>query len=1288
MMKTPECHEENWTEEQHEAISVRGKNILVTAGAGSGKTRVLVERLLRRITDHQNPIDLDRLLIVTFTKAAASEMKQRIGIALEKALQENPRSQTLHRQLLLLNRATITTVHSFCLDVIRRYYYLKELDPSFRVLDEAAAELLRQEILEETLDEYYDSQQPESSFYRLVEAYSSERGDQALQSLILRLYSFARSHPFPSQWLQQQRDAFISGSSLCHAQNPWLEILLDDCRVELQMIVEFIEEGIQIAHSPGGPAPYLETLHEELEMLREMRDASHRSWDELFVLMQQNPFGRLKPCRGDAYDADLKARVSQIRERAKEDFYKLKNSYFSCSLQDRLAELKRLGPLLNSLIELVEIFSCRYTEAKKEKGVADFSDLEHFALQILNRSESPPGTLSPSSAALEYRNFFAEIMVDEYQDINQVQEAILTLIASPKPHGNLFMVGDVKQSIYRFRLAEPELFLQKEHLYSRSSSAGCCIHLNKNFRSRKEILEGINFLFSRIMDEAVGEIGYDDRTRLHYGGLYPPHTADEYQDNSIDFLLIHRFQNERPEEKTPGESEEEPEGEAEQNDDQEEWEAASLEGRLIAQKIKQLLGETNSRPFMLYDRKKKFSRGVAYRDIAVLLRSAKNYAPAILEELQQAGIPACAELGGGFFDAVEVKVMLSLLAVIDNPFQDLPLAAVLRSPILGFKGEELALIRTASPSTSFFGALQAASGQELIPAPRRKELQQFLQNLERWQEQAVRGSIVDLIRQIYRETGYYSLVGGMPGGRQRQANLRALYDRARLYEASSPRGLFRFLNFIEKLKDRGEDLEAARALGEQENVVRILTVHKSKGLEFPVVFLAGINRAFNKKDLSHHFLLHKELGFGPKYIDTENRLIYPTLPWLAIKKRLHAELLAEEMRILYVAMTRAEEKLILVATVKNLEGELLRWKTASRPGAQFLPEYFRARAKCFLDWIGPAIACHPKLERLQETTGLPGDAACAGNNGILSWNVFIYTSSEIVSHADSRETEAFQDVVKERQEYLNKIYRMEPLPLSGGETAAAGISKYLSWQYPYLWAAERYAKVSVSELPKLRAAGLAGNEGEFAPETWGQEPFIYLNKRPRFLEEDKLTAAERGTAYHTVMQHLKLIPPLHTEAIRQQLQQLLSGKYLNLKEYNAVDPELIAAFFATSPGKRLVQAYPSLIWRELPFTLALPANEIYGFEGKTCRPEAGLEIEQQKEPVLIQGVIDCLFMENNAFVLIDYKTGIAPEFEADEARLRYSRQLYYYSLAIEKIWRKPVSEKYLYFFDSGQLLQL
>jgi len=1293
---------EKWTGEQQEAISLRGKDTLVTAGAGSGKTRVLVERLLRRITDPQNPVDLDRLLVVTFTKAAASEMKQRIGIALEKALQDNPRSQNLHRQLLLLNRATITTVHSFCLDVIRRYYYLENLDPSFRVLDETAAELLRQEILEEILDEYYDNHKPGSSFYRLVEAFSNDRGDQALQLLVMRLYSFARSHPFPGLWLQQKQDIFRPGFTAHGAELPWVELLLNECREELQMIVEFLEESMRIASLPGGPAPYLETLSAELKVLEKMREASHRSWEELFVAMQKNPFGRLKPCRGDAYDMELKEQASRIRERARKDLSKMRESYFQRSLADQLAELESFTPLLTSLVELIEDFSSRYLQAKKEKGVADFSDLEHFALQILNQADNSTGTLSPSRAALEYRHYFSEILVDEYQDINQVQEAILELIASPEPHGNRFMVGDVKQSIYRFRLADPDLFLQKQQRYSEDHSGGRCIHLNRNFRSRKEILAGINFLFSRIMDETVGEISYDGAARLRYGGLYPLPEAAAPSDRSINFLLIHRSgssdgQGKREFAEVNGEEEGENETDRQDNQD-EEWETASLEGQLIVRKIKKLLGEENSRPLMLYDRKTNCRKKVTYRDIVILLRSARNYAPAILEELRQAGIPAYAELGGGFFDAVEVQVMLSLLAVVDNPFQDLPLVAVLRSPILGLTAEELALIRTAAPSGRFFAALLSGSALEELSQPRREEVQRFLHYLECWQKSAVRGSLADLIRQIYRETGYYDLVGGMPGGKQRQANLRALYDRAGLYEASSSRGLFRFLKFVEKLKDRGEDLEAARILGEQENVVRILTVHKSKGLEFPVVFLAGLNRSFNKKDLNHHFLLHKELGFGPKYIDTENRLIYPTIPWFALKKRLHAELLAEEMRILYVAMTRAEEKLLLVGTVNNLEKEFLRWEIASRSDSQFLPTYFRARAKSYLDWVGPALFRHPDLAGLRKTAeeppeSLPPREKEGERSAISSWHVSFYASSEIIARAAEKTTEKpHEEQEKEREKYLSKIFRMEALPFDREEKKTAEVFRRLSWRYPRQWSTMRYAKVSVSELPKLSLAGLTGSEGNFSPLETGEKSFpVYLKRRPRFLEERELSGAERGTAYHTALQHLELIPPLNTETIRQQLEKLQLKEFLTPKEYDAVDPALLAGFFKTPLGKRIVRAFPSDLWRELPFTLVLPAGEIYHFEnGEINQPaeKPAWDSHSREDFVLIQGVIDCLFRENNELILIDFKTGNASGLEKEERRQHYFRQLSYYALAIERIWGKKVREKYLYFLDGGELLEL
>ncbi len=1292
MKKVPDLQSygEKWTVEQKEAIFLQGKDILVTAGAGSGKTRVLVERLLNRITDRENPVDLDRLLVVTFTKAAASEMKQRIGIALEKALQHNPRSQNLQRQLLLLNRATITTVHSFCLDVIRRYYYLKNLDPSFRVLDETAAELLRQEILEEILDEYYDTQNADSGFYRLVDAYSSDRGDQALQHLVMRVYSFAKSHPFPGLWLQKKRDVFRT--EFAGARNYWIEPLMAEFREELEMITEFLKESIRIASAPGGPTPYLDTLSEEINLLREIKDASHCSWDKLFETIQQNPFGRLKPCRGEAYDPEMKGQALSIRERAKKDLLQMKNRYFQRSLDDQLKELEVFAPLLASLVELVEIFDARYLQAKKERGVADFSDLEHFALQILTDEECLPGMLTPSRAALEYRQYFAEIMVDEYQDINQVQEAILELISLPEPRGNRFMVGDVKQSIYRFRLAEPELFLKKQRTYTEEFSGGRCIHLHKNFRSRKEILAGINFLFSRIMDETVGEIEYDDSARLHYGGLYPD--VDESRDRCIDLLLIHRSQpgNEEQKNELAEGSEDDEQNGANLTDsqDDEEWENASLEGQLIAQRIKRLLGEESGCPLNLYNRKSNSWRKVTYRDIAILLRSTKNFAPAILDELKRAGIPAYAELGSGFFDAVEIKVMLSLLAIVDNPFQDLPLVAVLRSPILGLKAEELALIRTAAPSGSFFDALISDAALEALHQDRREKLQSFLHNLERWQQVAVRVPLVDLIRQIYRETGYYDLVGGMPGGKQRQANLRALFDRARLYEASSARGLFRFLSFVEKLKGRGEDLEAASILGEQENVVRILTVHKSKGLEFPVVFLAGLNRSFNQKDLHHSFLLHKELGFGPKYIDTEKRFIYPTLPWFALKKRLHAELLAEEMRILYVAMTRAEEKLILLATVNNLEEKLGQWDISSRSASQFLPTYFRSRTKSCLDWIGPALFCHPGFERMRKKAGKPlSSFHRETGSGISSWNVFFFTAVQIIAHAahsGKRTTEHSREKEKDHEKYLHKISRLETLLSQGDENLSVEVSKRLSWRYPRQWSTTHYAKVSVSELPKLNLAGLNGKDNYFAPgKEWGQSVLTFFRRRPGFLEEIKLTPAERGIAYHTAMQHLKLNEPLNEKTIRQQLKNMLSAGHLDTREHDAVDPLLIAEFFATSLGKRLISAFPSHLWRELPFTLVLPAEELY--DEKTNLEGTRTAQGNEDDFVLVQGVIDCLFRENDRLVLIDFKTGNAFGLEKEKLRHQYFQQLYYYSLAIERIWKAKVREKYLYFFDGGSLLE-
>ncbi|RJX28012.1 MAG: helicase-exonuclease AddAB subunit AddA [Dethiobacter sp.] len=1279
----------NWTEEQWQAITCRGKNTLVTAGAGSGKTRVLVERVLQLITEGNNPVEIDRLLVVTFTTTAAAEMKQRIGGALEKAIKENPRLPHLRRQLLLLNKASISTVHSFCLEVIRRYYYLRNLDPSFRILEETEAELLRQEIMEEILEEYYESQEADSPFYRLVEVYSTDRGDQALQMLVQRLYLFSRSHLQPAAWLRAQAGTFMVKDAEELEQTSWVKELLLDCRLQLENFIERMQEALQIACRLGGPVPYVENLEEELKALQVMREASFHSWGELFDAMQAPVFGRLRACRGNEYDPLIKEKVAKSREACKQELRRLKEELFQRSLEEQAAELKLLAPLLDILVELVLAFEGRYRQAKEEKGAADFSDLEHYALQILSRPDAAPGSLEPSEAALEYRKQFSEVLVDEYQDINQVQEAILRLVSLPEPGGNLFMVGDVKQSIYRFRLAEPELFLYKLRAYTCGLFPGMCIALTHNFRSRREILAGVNFLFSQIMDETVGEIEYDRRAWLHYGASYPPVPQEGPRDSfAVEALLI-SSSGETVCEDGAADNDEEvrdafssgegfaAEGETEdplQEAEEEELEKASLEGRLIAQKIKGLMGENGEEPFRILDGRTNKQRPVTYRDMVILLRSARNWAMPVLEELRRAGIPAYAELSTGYFAATEVEVMLSLLRIIDNPFQEIPLAAVLRSPLLGLTAEELALLRMEAPGANYYEALQSyCAGAEDDGDPLRKKLENFLRDLCRWQDEARQGSLAGLIWQVYSDTGYYDLVGGMPGGNQRQANLRALYDRARQYEATSLRGLFRFLRFMERIKERGGDLGAARALGEQENVVRIITVHKSKGLEFPVVFVAGLARQFNMQDLREDFLLHKELGFGPKFVDTERRLVYPTLPWLALKKRLLRELLAEEMRILYVALTRAREKLILIATVHDLAKEVQKWEPPARGKELLFPAYYRARGKSYLNWIGPALLRHPRAVVLREMPGIAAALPCLEEKEPSSWRVQVLSFREAAGGAGLVKEEG------EGRKWREQVARLEPVPV--GRRWAEEIARRLSWRYPHQAAESHFAKMSVSELKKLLAAGLGGEDAAEAP--WFKF-FPGTGLRPRFLGESSLTAAERGTAYHAVMQHLRLEPPPDAGDIRCQLEEMAARGHLTPQEKEAVDPESIAAFFQTPLGQRITGALR--VRREVAFSLALPAAGVYpDWPGDREDRKNSLQGEDQ---VLIQGVIDCLAWEDDGLLLVDYKTDNTAGLEDETLKNRYRLQLDLYSRAVELIWNVKVKGKYLYFFDNRQVVAL
>ncbi|GIP39596.1 ATP-dependent helicase/nuclease subunit A [Paenibacillus sp. J31TS4] len=1298
-----------WTDGQWEAIARRGSNILVAAAAGSGKTAVLVERIIRRVSDEREPVDVDRLLVATFTKAAASEMRERIREALEKALYAKPDSAHLRRQLALLGRASITTLHSFCLEVIQRYYQMIRLDPGFRIANETETDMLRQDVLEELFEEYYTNADAASPFWTLLEWFGGERSDEALFRLVLRLHDASQSHPDPAGWLQEMAGLFDP-----EGERPslWFETLQRDVRLELEGMLGLLAEASRLAGLPGGPAPYLVNLTEEKAALAELLQLSEGEWEALYAAFQTAPFGRLKPCKGDDLDPALQQQTKELREIAKTRFAKLKSELFGRTPEEYRRELGVMRPLMEMLTELTLAFGDRFQKGKAGKGLIDFGDLEHYCLAILADPASPPGELRPSLAAQDYRNQFVEILLDEYQDTNLVQEAIVSLI-SRDGAGNRFMVGDVKQSIYRFRLAEPGLFLAKYKSFgSDGSGDGVRIDLSSNFRSRREVVDGVNFLFKRFMKETVGEVAYDRDAELVYGASYYEQAAAG-RELPVEWMLIDRSRTGLDETEGPDEPAGEaadgegPEAEAglpDPEEERQEWETAQLEARSIGLQIRRLLGADGGKPFQVYDKREKGLRDATYRDIVILLRATQSWAPVFMEELRLLGIPAYADLNTGYFSATEVDIVLSLLKVIDNPYQDIPLAGVLRSPILGLSADELAAIRLKDRKGSYYAALLAFAEEEGGREELRGRIVRFLRQLEGWRTDARQGSLTDLIRTLYRETGFYEFVGGMPGGIQRQANLRALQDRARQYEATSFRGLFRFLRFVERMQESGGDLGTARALGEQEDVVRIMSIHKSKGLEFPVVFVAGLGKGFNRMDLQAAFLLHKELGFGPRYVDLEQRVSYPSLPTLAIRRRMKLELLAEEMRILYVALTRAREKLFLLGTVKSLDKQLAAWsRTAAAGESGELADADVAQAKSYLDWVGPSLLMHGASRQQLEAMGREEAEGVKTLEDPSLWKLHVLTSGMLLEEAA-----AAHDALAGQEEKLDAVRQLKPVASPLTEEGRE-VMRRLGWAYRWPAASRMPTKTSVTEMKRRRDAEelLQGGPltepeeaSHFAPPAEPRPTGVY--RRPRFREDKRLNAAERGTAYHAVMQRMPLREGLTREDVGRTIADMVGHRLLTQEQADAVDADVVWTFFETLVGRRLLRA-PRVL-REQPFNYGLPAREVFGSGGvpKPAGEEpdsgarrneetlhAGLDDGQQdggEETILIQGVIDCLFEDEEGLVLLDFKTDARRGRTPEEMAARYAIQLELYGRAIENSLKKPLTEAYLYFFDGAALV--
>lgn len=1201
---------QEWTKEQQDAIADRDNNLLVAAAAGSGKTAVLVQRIIQLIL--LDKVNIDEMLIVTFTQAAAGEMRERISQALLTELgKDDTNDEYLRAQINLLNRASISTLHAFCMDVVRRYFHVIDVSPNFRVGDTTEAALMQQEVLEELLENEYEKNSLD--FLKLVEMFGGGRDDTPLQNLLLRTYEFIQSKPDPLAWLQARAVDFkLDLEEFAHC--PWLQTLTHQLQMELAGALDLFSEALLKAELPGGPAAYQTALQIDLDTVAKLAAALN---DSLFIFYEQ--LGRVQHTTlaraGKDIDPQLQDEVKGLRDQGKKVIKEIQSKILFQSPEEFCQDLNELYPSIEYLYHLVNAFTNGYKEQKIDKGIVDFNDLEHYALEVLADPE----------IAGEYRRKYAYIFVDEYQDSNLVQETILNLIKRPN---NLFLVGDVKQSIYRFRLADPSLFMQKYETFHRQAGGpNRRIDLSMNFRSRPEIINGVNDIFSRIMSQDFGEIDYNEKVYLCPGLAVPADINEELAASALELILIDKNSNAPLPEDSAEETEEELAGDVES------------EARIAAKRIKELCGQ------MFYDTKQSCYRRLEYRDMVVLMRATRAQADTYYETFMAEGIPVYADVERGYFQTLEINIFMNLLKLIDNKRQDIPLVSVLRSPIGGFSLDDLITVRVGSQAATYYEALEEylQNHQDALQA----KLQEFIDRLNFWKEEARFMDMDEFIWHLLLATGYYYYVGAMPGGLQRQANLRILLERANQYQATSLKGLFHFIKFVDKLKAGSIDMGMAKILGESENVVRIMSIHKSKGLEFPVVILVGLGRGFNTMDTKASVLFHKDLGLGPCYVNPELRITRDTIARIALKNRIKMESLAEEMRILYVACTRPRDKLILIGTTRDLSRRVKKWSKAISP-------FQLARGLCPLDWIGPVVMRHSDGEKLREMDPmvLVDTAACQFN---YHWQVTIINRFDKNLPAQTR------------QEELNLDKMLHDHIINADSPKQAIIWSRLNWQYPFAEAVKIPSKISVSQVKNLQARGLE-SLGLNTMAMAGQPQFM-LYDAPR-AAAPSFSGADKGSIMHFMMQHLDFRRVNTGAEIDEQIRAMVNQELLREEEAAVVDRSRIRRFFNSPLGQRVLKA--TRVYREVPFNLVYKASSIFD------------ELTDCDEELLLQGVIDLYFEEGEELVLVDYKTDRITLENRAELIGKYRVQIELYKNALEKILARRVKASYLYLFDSDE----
>lgn len=1263
----------SWTTEQQQVIDLRNRNILVSAAAGSGKTAVLVERIVKIITDKNHPVDIDHLLIVTFTNAAAAEMRERIGNAIEKALDEQPGNEHLLRQLTLIHNAQITTIDSFCLYVVRNHFHEIDLEPNFRIGDEGELKLLREDVLGRVLEQNYE--EPSEAFSDFVEGYASGRTDAALNEMILQLYEFSRSYPWPEKWL----DSFVGIYRIENREEldraEWLAPLTENICFVLKDCEQLLKQALAVTQQDDGPDMYEKAVRSDLEKYESLSKLT--SFCELSVALSDIKYDRLASSRGFEGDPDKLELVKSLREQAKDVVKKLCKQYFFCSPEMMIEQLERTEPMLEEVVRLTKQFADEFAAAKRRKNLVDFHDVEHFALQILVDEE----TEKAKKTAEEFRDTFEEIMIDEYQDSNEVQETLLRSISrEERGENNIFMVGDVKQSIYRFRLARPELFMKKYDSYSLEESTTQRIDLHKNFRSREEVLTCTNDIFYKIMARSLGNVEYDAEAALYPGASYPV-SAD-----FIPEILLADSNDELLE-------------------DTELTDKKTLEAKIVAEEIKHLM---KTQP--VTDKAAGTLRAARYSDIVILLRSLSGWADSLVEVLNGNGIPAHTVSSTGYFSTVEVQTVLSMLRLLDNPRQDIPMAAVLRSPMAGLTDEELAVLRLEDGSVPFHEAvLELAEGlyeedgqkeisdseadseadqkqgrnadgkkEDDIETTAHRKLLKFYKKYRQLRQLVPDTPIHELIEIILRETGYGHYVAAMPAGSRRTANLNMLLEKAAAYEKTSYKGLFHFVRYIDELQKYDVDFGEADMVGENEDVVRIMSIHKSKGLEFPIVIVSGMGKNFNKQDTRSKMVLHPELGIGLDYMDGKLRIKSPTIAKKAIAKQIDLENLGEELRVLYVALTRAKEKLILTGTLKDAAEKLEFYrqqanlsKAADRP----LSYLTREGASGYLDWILPAVLSY-------------GD----------KYPVRIVEAAELVLDEVENQLEQNEDLTERIEE------------IEAADTQLVGQLKQRFLQrYPYQVDVLRKNKYSVSELKHRAMRERFEAEQEETVPAFLEEPVtptipLFIQREESVEQETPNRGALRGTAVHRVMECYDFASE---KSVHEQMEAMEKEEKITADMRALVKEQIVADFVSSETGRRMALAQRGgALYRERPFVMGFTEEELenYGFgvgsNTDSCeniyeKTDSDQEKEEQKKVrheedlTLIQGIIDVFWIEKDGIVLLDYKTDRVQQ--AKELIDRYETQLKLYADALERVFaarKLKVKEILIYSFSLEQLITL